>query len=644
MKRILLSLSVCLLALSPPAWAQWAHKEGAPMPPAEWFLVEPFSKAQWEASNFGPAKDVAAFRALRYGMFVHFGVTCKPENGEISFGAIAHPRFPDTYPAGGVMANGKPPADEWTTWYKDMKLEKFDAHEWVQIAQRAGFKYIVVNTKHMEGFHMWDTEFSDFKITRTPFGRDYLKELADACHAAQMPIGIYYGQRDSYHPDYQPVDTNKATMTDWAHWRLKPGQTSPLGPRHAKYIEYQKNVVRELCTKYGKIDLWWWDAVWYGGMFTAEMWDAENLTRMVRQLQPHIVMNNRCSVPGDFDTPEQRIGSYQDWRPWETCIPISQEWCYSGKPARSRADLVRLLVNTACGDGNLLASWGPHWNGAFDEAQKQRLFEVGDWLKSNGRAIYGTRGGPWIFSAWGGSTHHDKTVWLHIVAWNGDTLRLPALPGRTVESAQLLNGERVECKQAGAMLAVTVPRAGQAAPVTIVELTFDQSVDNLPALAGGEVSPFNDPVTYGQVVSRQAKVKTSSTSEYGLPAGPPALVAEKPVADFAFHTAAETNPWVEIDLGREVSVTGARVLNRTSCGQPGQDRAATLRLSVSLDSKQWQEVWKADRGAPQWEIPVTDLLAGAQVPGRKARYLRLETKPATPTHFHLRQVTVWGKE
>jgi alpha-L-fucosidase len=488
--------------------------------------------------------------------------------------------------------------------------------------------------KHHDGFHLWDTAFSEFKVTNTPFKRDYLKELADACHAADMPFGIYYSQRDWYHPDYMPVDPAKVTQNG-VHWTLKSGETSPLGDRHKKYLEYQFNICRELCTRYGKVDIFWWDAAWWGGMFTAEMWDGEKLTRSIRELQPGILMNNRCSLPGDFDTPEQRLGFYQDWRPWESCMCLESGWSYTGGVPKSRDEIIRMLVNNACCDGNLLLSWGPKWDGEFDAAQKARLLEIGAWLKDHGRAIYGTRGGPWKFSTWGGSTRHDKTVWLHVV--DGDTLRLPALTGRTVVSAQLLTGEKVECRQTGGMLTVTVPKA---APVTIVELTFDKSVDELPAISGGEISAFNDPVTYGRIVSRHAKLKASSITAGSLQA----LVAETPAEDFAFHTASESNPWIEIDLGRAVSVTGVRVLNRTSCGQPGQDRAATLRLSVSQDGATWSEVWKADRGLPQWEIPVSDFLAGAQVPGRKARYLRLELKPATAEYFHLRQVDVWGKE
>ena len=165
----------------------------------------------------------------------------------------------------------------------------------------------------------------------------------------------WYAQREWYHPDYQPVDLNKVTVSG-NHWTLKPGEKSPLGPRHAKYLEYQKNVIRELCTQYGKIDIWWWDAVSWNGMFTQEMWDSENMTRMIRDLQPGIVINNRASLPGDFDTPEGRLGTFQDWRPWESCIPLCDAWCYTGAPAHSFEHVLHLIAGAAMGNGNLLSS------------------------------------------------------------------------------------------------------------------------------------------------------------------------------------------------------------------------------------------------------------------------------------------------
>jgi alpha-L-fucosidase len=631
MKSAWLVSIIGLSALGHPALAQWSHKEGDPLPHPPGILVQPFAKADWEASNFAPATAPQWFRDAKYGMFIHFGLSTH-NNSDLSWGVCRTRKAPD-------VGSGPVADDVWQSWPKEFTFEKFNAKEWVATAQAAGFKYLVAIAKHHDGFHLWDTAYSEFKVTNTPFKRDYLKELADACHEAGLPFGIYYSQRDWYHPDYMPVDPAKVKQHGTS-WTLNPGETSPMGERHPKYVEYQRNVCRELCTKYGKVDIFWWDAAWWGGMFTAEMWDAENITREIRRLQPGILMNNRCSVPGDFDTPEQRLGFYQDWRAWESCMCLTHSWSYSGTPPKTRDQIIRMLVNNACCDGNLLLSWGPKWDGEFDAPEKDRLLEVGAWLKENGRAIYGTRGGPWKFSAWGGSTRRGEKAWLQVVAWNGDTLRLPALAGRAVVSAQLLSGEKVDVRQAGSTLTVTLPKARQVVPVTIVELTFDKSVDDLPALAGGEVTAFSDPVTFGQIVSRKAKVTASSVSA----GAPQALVAEQPAADFAFHTAPELNPWAELDLGREVAVTGVRILNRTSCGQPGQDRAATLRLSVSLDGQAWTEVWKAGSGAPQWEVPVTEYVSGAHVPGRKTRYLRLELKPAAPEYLHLRQVEVWGKE
>ena len=462
-----------LIAFGMPAAAQYSIKEGDP----GWEKKgrgRHFSKAEWEASNFASAEDLQWFREARFGMFIHFGLSTH-NTAELSWGSCYTRKAPD-------VGNGPVPDAEWQRWPEDLRLEKFDAQDLVTTAKAAGCKYIVVVAKHHEGFHLWDTAFSDFKVTNTPFGRDYLKEIADACHEAGMRFGIYYSQRDWHHPDYMPVDPAKASRTAGWAWKLNPGETTLMGDRHKKYIDYQFNAVRELCTKYGKVDIFWWDAYWCGGMFTAEMWDAENLTRMVRQLQPHVVMNNRCSLPGDFDTPEQRLGDYQDWRPWESCVCLEGKWSYSGGAPKPLATLVRSIVNNACGDGNVLLSWGPKWNGEFDEAQKARYLEIGDWLKKNGSTIHGTRGGPWKPADWGGSTRRGNTAWLHVWKWYGETLRLPALPGRKMQAARLLNGTAVECKPIGNQIVITVPKTRQDPVDTIVEFNFDQPLDGLPAL------------------------------------------------------------------------------------------------------------------------------------------------------------------
>lgn len=280
--------------------AQWTIQQGQPRQSKVSFLVEELSKKEWDANSYAKPADVEKWQDLRYGLMISMGLTVKG-NAELSWGTIGpnERKAPD----GNALSDGKSlPMAGWTRWDRDLTLEKFNAREWVRWAKAAGFKYIVPVIKHHEGFHFWDTQYSDYKITNTPFGRDLFRELVDACHAEGMPIGIYYSQRDWHHPDYAPTG-------------FGPNHDKP-GPFHQKYIDYQFNVVRELLTKYGKIDVFWWDAAWWGDMFKERDWDAKRMTEMVRELQPGIVINNRNSVPGDFDTPEQRMGVFQTNRAW----------------------------------------------------------------------------------------------------------------------------------------------------------------------------------------------------------------------------------------------------------------------------------------------------------------------------------------
>jgi alpha-L-fucosidase len=405
-----------------------------------------------------------------------------------------------------------------------------------------------------------------------------------------------------------------------------------------------KNAVLELCTKYGRIDIWWWDAVSWDGMFTKEMWDSENVTRMIRELQPDIVINNRASLPGDFDTPEGHLGAFQDWRPWESCIPLSDAWCYTGAPAHSFDHVLRLVVGAACGNGNLLLSWGPKWDGSFDDAQTARLNEIGDWLKLNGESIYGTRGGPWKPAAWGGSTRRGRTVYVHLFQRPVGDLVLPAIPGRQVLSASMLvSGETVSFKQTATHLVLSLPGQDPIQGCMVVALTMDQSLDGLPSTSADELgcSFAADPSTYGAIVSRNARVKASSTSQWMPADGGASLVAENQSKPFAIHTGEEAAPFVDIDLGKSVNVTG--VFIRNADPQNAADRMATLSASVSLDGKEWTEVWKADKTAASWEFPVTSFVSGAMRPGREVRYLRLQTHPVKPAPLLLKQVEIWAK-
>ena len=144
-------------------------------------------------------------------------------------------------------------------------------------------------------------------------------------------------------------------------------------------------------------------------MFLAKDWDAERLTRMVRELQPGILINNRASLPGDFDTPEQHIGTFQNTRPWESAITLTGSWAWTDEPSKSKAQVVQTIVGCVTGDGNLQLGLGPRPDGSFDPSHIARLKEVGDWLKRYGGSIYDTRGGPFANGNWGGSTHRGRT-------------------------------------------------------------------------------------------------------------------------------------------------------------------------------------------------------------------------------------------
>lgn len=162
---------------------------------------------------------------------------------------------------------------------------KFNAKEWANIAKQSGFKYVVIIAKHHDGFHMWDTAYSDYKITNSPFSRDYLKELIDAFRSAGLKIGVYYSKRDWTHPDYEPVPTQDAVAIKTpSHFKMKDGKQWYLTEKHKRYQEYMFNTVREL--------------------------------------QPHIIINNRAGLPGDYDTPEGHTGFFQNTRMWETCMPL----------------------------------------------------------------------------------------------------------------------------------------------------------------------------------------------------------------------------------------------------------------------------------------------------------------------------------
>jgi len=386
------------------------------------------------------------WRQARFGMFIHWG-PISMRGTEIGWSRGG-------YRADRMDSGTEVPAEEYDNLYKQFSPTNFNATAWVEAAKTAGMKYLVFTAKHHDGFCEFDSKFTDYKITKSPLGRDVCAELADACHKAGIHLGFYYSPPDWHHPDF--CTTN-----------------------HSRYIDYLHGQVRELLSNYGKVDILWFDAD--GGTNRVETWDAQNLIKMVRQLQPQILLTKRCADIGDFDTPEQHVGAFQT-TPWETCMTICQQWSYKPNDnLKSLKQCLHTLIFCAGGDGNLLFNVAPGPDGSMEPRQIERLHEIGDWLQKNGDSIYGTRGGPWKPNRICVSTRKDNFVFVHVIREDAFYLELPDLP-RPIKSATLLDGTPVKFSQKNGTLALNLPPSKFDFIDTVVRLELEGSAMDLPII------------------------------------------------------------------------------------------------------------------------------------------------------------------
>ena len=430
-----------------------------------------FSSEEWEAYPFAKEEDLRWFKDAKFGLFLHVGIAAMGMV-DISWSRSTH-KLPDP-----ESWNGGIPDEVYDGWAKEIAFPAFDAKSWARLARESGFRYVVIITKHHDGFHMWDTAYSEYKITNSPFGRDYLRELVDAFRAEGLKIGLYYSQRDWTHPDYEPVPVEDAErITEAPYFKMKNGKDWYLTEKHQRYQRYMYDTVRELMTDYGKIDVLWWDADRCCGMYTAEMWNTGEVEAMVRQLQPKIIINNRGSLPGDFDTPEGHTGFFQNTRPWECCMPLGPVWAYSPEPPKSFATILSQLINCAGGSGNYLLSIGCKPDGSIADTDAQRMLEMGQWLSRYGESVYDTAGGIWKPTADYAACCRGNTVYLHILK-NGDEIELSLpLEKNQLVSFACMTEETVRVRVEEGKLSVAVRGKTAECVDTIIKLTFaDQAV------------------------------------------------------------------------------------------------------------------------------------------------------------------------
>ena len=382
----------------------------------------------------------AWFQDARFGMFIHWGVYSLLGRGE------------------WVMHMENIPTAEYEKLPQKFNPQKFDPDRWCEIAADAGMRYITITSKHHDGFAMFDSKVSDYDIVeRTPYGKDALNMLAEACTRHGLKLFFYHSQLDWHHPDYFPRGTS------FAHGRPESGDWN-------KYLDYMDAQLAELCSNYGKIGGIWFDGMWEK---PEADWRLGKTYRLIHSLQPWAMVGSNHHVkpfPGeDFQMFEKGLpgqdpfnkGSGISELPLETCETINNSWGYSEHDHgfKSAKDLIRLLVRAAGNNSNLLLNVGPLPDGTIQKAQQERLAAIGAWLREHGETIYGTRGGPFPPQSWGVSTRKGDRIFLHVLEPDG-LICLTDI-GRKVSRARFQDGAPVEfLATAFGTLLKLLPQAG----------------------------------------------------------------------------------------------------------------------------------------------------------------------------------------
>ena len=379
------------------------------------------------------------FRDARFGLFIHWGLYSIPA-GEWDG------KMPDG-DAACIRDVANIPLEKYDELMLQFNPEKFNADEWVTLAKKAGMKYVVVTTKHHDGFCLFDSKETDYDIMSTPFKRDVLAELSDACAEQGIEFCVYYSIMDWHHPDYLPRRSWETDRVD--------GDSN-----FDKYIGYAKNQVKELLSNYGRVGLVWFDGEWENTWNIAR---AKDVYGFARKLQPGLILKTGHGINGKghygtvkMDTDSCYFSDYGTPSPktipstgipgtdWENILVMNRNWGYdkNDQEWKSSKELVRRLIENTSKGGNFLLNVGPTAEGLFPDSATVRLKEMGSWLEENGEAIYGTQASPFEKLKWGRCTQREignKTIlYLHVFDWPEDgNLIIPGMENKIVKAYAL---------------------------------------------------------------------------------------------------------------------------------------------------------------------------------------------------------------
>jgi alpha-L-fucosidase len=422
------------------------------------------------------------WREARFGMFIHWGVYAVPagvyKGHEMTRG-------------GGewIMNRSKVPVAEYQAYAKQFNPVKYNAEAWVKMAKDAGMKYIVITAKHHDGFALFKSEASKWNmVDATPYGKDLLKPLADACRKYGMKLGFYYSQAQDWNnpggavarkvategwpnPDSAKIDAY--TETHNGHW--DPAQTTATMAEYIDKVAVPQ--VKELLANYGDIAVIWWDTP--TGM-TDEY--AQKLNAVLAKY-PNVITNDRLKRPnfsGDYKTPEQKIPKPEelDGRDWETCMTMNGTWGFKSYDHKwkSTETLVRNLIDIASKSGNYLLNVGPTAEGEFPQGSIDALKGMGAWMKTNNEAIYGTKASPFGLLSWGRCTkkvqaNGNTALYFSVFDWPKDgKLVLPALKNELVKATALADGKSLKTTADNDVVTVQVPEKASDAIATVIKV------------------------------------------------------------------------------------------------------------------------------------------------------------------------------
>jgi alpha-L-fucosidase len=379
------------------------------------------------------AERMKWWHEARFGMFVHFGL----------YSVLGRHEW--------AMEEEGIPVAEYEQLAKRFNPQPHAARAWAKLARQAGMRYMVMTTKHHEGFCLFNTATTNYCAPKQAAGRDLVAEYLEAARGEGLRAGFYFSLMDWHHPDGAKCATDPAARR--------------------RFVDYVHAQIRELMTNYGKVDVLWYDVAW---PLDAAGWESEKMNKMVFELQPNIVVNNRNKLPGDFQTPEQHITASD--RAWEACMTMNDSWGYQRADDnwKTSKTIVRNLVTCARDGGNYLLNIGPKGDGSIPEPSVEILSTVGKWMDTNGSTIYTAERSQVKRSQLANFTRKGNTLYIQVYFWPGDSVSIGGLTNKVLSAKLLKTGENVKVDQDGFRTRFSgLPAQPPDNPVTVIAAECD---------------------------------------------------------------------------------------------------------------------------------------------------------------------------